>query len=95
MDNVAQHPSRIIELFCRALVGLVCLTVVASFKAQQPTVALTATEVMIPMRDGVRLYTQIYTPTQATEPLPILFLRTPYGIGQLNAGGESRLRSRI
>ena len=36
---------------------------------------------MIPMRDGVKLYTQIYSPTRSTEPLPILFLRTPYGIG--------------
>ena len=37
---------------------------------------------MIPMRDGVRLYTQIFTPSQSSEPLPFLFLRTPYGTGQ-------------
>ena len=35
--------------------------------------------VMIPMRDGVRLYTEIYTPVDQVEPLPIIFLRTPYG----------------
>ena len=29
--------------------------------------SLTATEAMIPMRDGVRLYTQVYAPTQATR----------------------------
>ena len=40
---------------------------------------------MIPMRDGVKLYTQIYTPTQTTEPVPILLLRTPYGIGNLSS----------
>ena len=40
---------------------------------------------MVPMRDGVKLYTQIYTPTRATEPVPILFLRTPYGIGDLTS----------
>lgn len=34
---------------------------------------------MIPMRDGVRLYTEIYTPVDQVEPLPIIFLRTPYG----------------
>src|SRR5262245_52243922 len=39
---------------------------------------------MIPMRDGVKLYTQIYTPKQASGPLPIVLLRTPYGTGQLN-----------
>lgn len=41
---------------------------------------------MIPMRDGVKLYTQIYTPTSTAERYPILFLRTPYGIG--NATSE-------
>ena len=37
-------------------------------------------EVMIPMRDGVHLQTVILTPTSSTEPLPILLLRTPYGV---------------
>ena len=41
----------------------------------------TRTEAMIPMRDGVKLYTQIYSPTRTTEPVPMLLLRTPYGIG--------------
>src|SRR5258706_5849398 len=40
---------------------------------------------MIPMRDGVHLYAQIYTPAQGAEKLPILLLRTPYGTGPLNA----------
>ena len=85
MDNVTKHPGRATKPFCRALVVLVCLIVVAPFMAQQPTVSLTATENMIAMRDGVRLYAQVYAPTQATEPLPILLLRTPYGTGPLNA----------
>jgi len=33
---------------------------------------------MIPMRDGVRLNTEIFTPKAAAEPLPIIFNRTPY-----------------
>jgi putative CocE/NonD family hydrolase len=37
-------------------------------------------EQMIPMRDGVKLHTIIYTPKSHREPLPILFQRTPYGI---------------
>ena len=32
----------------------------------------------IPMRDGIRLYTAIYTPRDTTHPHPILLLRTPY-----------------
>ena len=38
------------------------------------------TEVMIPMRDGVKLHTEVYTPKNTTAPLPILMNRTPYGI---------------
>ncbi|HEV3218648.1 MAG TPA: CocE/NonD family hydrolase [Candidatus Acidoferrales bacterium] len=37
-------------------------------------------EVMVPMRDGVRLQTVILTPTDQRGPLPILFRRTPYGV---------------
>ena len=37
------------------------------------------TEVQIPMRDGVRLFTVIAAPRAASEPLPILLTRTPYG----------------
>src|SRR5262245_1056465 len=73
-----------ITLFCQAL-ALVCFAAIVSLNAQRPANAqLTATEVMIPLRDGVRLYAQVYAPTQPTEKLPILLLRTPYGIGALN-----------
>jgi len=57
--------------------------VLASSNAQQAPV-MTATEAMIPMRDGVKLYTQVYVPAQTTEKLPFLLVRTPYGAGPLN-----------
>jgi putative CocE/NonD family hydrolase len=38
------------------------------------------TEVMIPMRDGIRLQTVIITPIGVNTPLPILLRRTPYGV---------------
>src|SRR5881628_582197 len=50
----------------------------------QPDSPLSGTEMMIPMRDGTRLYTQVYAPKQSGEPLPIILLRTPYGTGALN-----------
>ena len=37
-------------------------------------------EVMIPMRDGVKLHTVIFTPKDQKEKLPFLMLRTPYGV---------------
>ena len=42
--------------------------------------------VMIPMRDGVKLYTEFYTPKNISTPLPILMNRTPYGIAAADKG---------
>ncbi len=42
--------------------------------------AFDKTEVMIPMRDGVRLHTAFYVPRAVHGPLPFILLRTPYGI---------------
>jgi uncharacterized protein len=38
----------------------------------------TKTEVMIPMRDGVKLFTSIYEPKNTSEAHPVLLTRTPY-----------------
>lgn len=48
-------------------------------------------EVMIPVRDGVKLHTEIYTPKDAREPLPILFERTPYGVSSPDQGMSGKL----
>jgi putative CocE/NonD family hydrolase len=45
-----------------------------------PSQAFTMTEAMVPMRDGVKLYTRIVRPQGVQGPLPILLVRTPYGI---------------
>ncbi|HEV8283799.1 MAG TPA: CocE/NonD family hydrolase [Chitinophagaceae bacterium] len=37
------------------------------------------TTAMIPMRDGKKLFTTILTPVNASRPIPILLIRTPYG----------------
>jgi len=37
-------------------------------------------EHQIPMRDGVRLFTQVYSPIDQSELHPIILFRTPYGI---------------
>ncbi|HXY69458.1 MAG TPA: CocE/NonD family hydrolase [Gemmatimonadales bacterium] len=46
-------------------------------------------EVMIPMRDGVKLFAVIMTPRDAAGALPILITRTPYGAGGWDAGQEA------
>src|SRR5215472_14027035 len=39
----------------------------------------TRTTEMIPMRDGVKLYTMIYVPRDSKSSLPFIMMRTPYG----------------
>ena len=39
------------------------------------------TELMVPMRDGIRLYTVVYAPRDRSQEVPILLLRTPYSAG--------------
>ena len=43
-------------------------------------------EVMVPMRDGVRLQTAIFIPKNARGPLPFLIMRTPYGVPETETG---------
>ncbi|MBK9238666.1 MAG: CocE/NonD family hydrolase [Acidobacteria bacterium] len=41
--------------------------------------AYTKSEQMIPMRDGVKLFTIVYTPKDTSAPYPFMLHRTPYG----------------
>ena len=44
-------------------------------------------EVMVPMSDGVKLATLVYLPRgNITGPFPVIFVRTPYGIGSMIEG---------
>ncbi|HKJ70055.1 MAG TPA: CocE/NonD family hydrolase, partial [bacterium] len=56
----------------------------------------TVREEMVPMRDGVRLYTLILTPGDAGRPLPVLLERTPYNAsGALGGHPSSRLSVKL
>jgi uncharacterized protein len=67
------------------LAGLLLLAFAAGAQEEQSSrqdlpKLFARTEAMIPMRDGVKLHTQIYTPRESREPLPMLMIRTPYGV---------------
>lgn len=49
---------------------------------------------MIPMRDGVRLYTAVYEPVSAVGAKPVMLVRTPYSLKPygFEAGGETSAR---
>jgi uncharacterized protein len=63
-----------------ALLILCVISAVAQEPSQSPKPLFQLQEVMIPVRDGVRLQTAILTPISQQGPLPILFRRTPYGV---------------
>jgi len=78
---------------------LVCLLIIPTHRstAQDTFVdslfasAVVDLKLMVPMRDGVRLATDVYRPN-TDEPVPIIFSRTPYNFnwyrnGQLNERG--------
>jgi len=51
----------------------------------------TKMEYMIPMRDGVKLYTQVYIPKDESQKYPFLLIRTPYSIGYYGADNYRRI----
>jgi putative CocE/NonD family hydrolase len=91
-----QHPGRCYHFngpkstFMRKpLIGasLICVCILLAVAATARRSAAPASdspfrfrEVMVPMRDGVRLQTVILTPIAQRQPLPILLQRTPYGV---------------
>src|SRR5438552_6239922 len=81
---------RVKLLFCATTLAMALAAVMstAAQEAKRPDLAalFDKREAMIPVRDGVKLHTEIYTPKNAKEPLPILFERTPYGISAANKG---------
>lgn len=46
-------------------------------------------EVMIPMRDGVKLFAVVLRPTDTNAPLPFILDRTPYGVSDNDANNIS------
>lgn len=72
----------------RVLVMLTILVAGVSIRAQdEPAVKALYTkhEYSIPMRDGVKLFTAVYTPKEDSQSYPILLLRTPYSVGPYGA----------
>lgn len=71
----------------RLLIALACAAGLAAWKLLPRGVRSRYTKhaYMIPMRDGVRLYTQVYLPKDHTQRWPILLRRTPFGVDPYGA----------
>jgi putative CocE/NonD family hydrolase len=78
--------------------SLLLLSFCFSLHAQEDTIvssleniAIIEQKVMIPMRDGIRLSTDIYRP-KTDRPVPVIFSRTPYNF---NMWQDGKLQTRI
>ncbi len=72
----------------------IILFLVPSLKGQENNFVKTnydKAEYQVEMRDGIKLYTIVYTPKDHSEAYPILMQRTPYSIGPYG----DRMRSRL
>src|SRR5690606_29038098 len=56
-------------------------------KAKFDAIAAAETMIMVPMRDGVGLATDVYLPKDEQGPFPVIFVKTPYNFNKL-AGAQ-------
>lgn len=58
---------------------LISCIITTAFAQIDSAIKYKKSSVMIPMRDGVKLFTVMLSPVNAKGPVPVLFERTPYG----------------
>jgi uncharacterized protein len=69
---------RTYAMTCLLMLALVCV-----LQAQRQDLVQSSYqkhEFQIPMRDGVKLFTAVYTPRDVSRPYPVMLSRTPYGV---------------
>ncbi len=69
---------------CAVISVITCWSLQVPLQAQEiydVKANYTKAEYMIPMRDGVELFTQVYIPKDTSKRYPIMLNRTPYSIG--------------
>lgn len=76
----------------RSLLWLLLFFQTVAACAQPVEQVYTKIERMIPMRDGVKLFTSIYIPNDSTTDYPILMVRTPYSVAPY---GEDKMRKKL
>jgi putative CocE/NonD family hydrolase len=80
----------------KCLLGALCILFIAPITAQNDIkeklseIAIIDQKVMMPMRDGIRLATDIYRP-KTDKPVPIIFSKTPYNF---NTWGDGKMKTR-
>ena len=74
------------------LLSSICVQSQNDIVQQLEDISISETRIMVPMRDGIRLCTDIYRP-KTDQKVPIIFSRTPYNFNSWG-DGEERTRAR-
>ncbi|MFQ5751382.1 MAG: CocE/NonD family hydrolase, partial [bacterium] len=80
-----------------AIISIIYCSLIPPVLAQEDilekleSIAIIEQKIMVPMRDGVRLATDVYRP-KTDKPVPIIFSRTPYNFNSWG-NGEPRTRT--
>ncbi|MBK8313016.1 MAG: CocE/NonD family hydrolase [Acidobacteria bacterium] len=64
-----------------AIFQLPVMAQAGSANSERVRAGYTKYEYLVPMRDGIRLFTSVYVPKDRTRPYPFLLTRTPYSVG--------------
>src|SRR5215217_4671194 len=67
---------------------LLCFVFAAAVSAQPAAHSAASQTVMVPMRDGVKLASDLFLP-QGPGPFPVVLMRTPYEKGNSGGAGPS------
>jgi putative CocE/NonD family hydrolase len=86
--NLLGGKFRVSVVILLALTLCASLTIAQEGRTAPPdlTKVFAKQDLMIPMRDGVKLHTEIYTPKDRNVALPIFIERSPYGISAPDKG---------
>src|SRR5210317_2476241 len=75
-----------LQLILSALVFLGANPILAqNYREQLEEIAIIDQKVMMPMRDGIRLATDIFRP-KTDQPVPVIFVKTPYNFNSWRDG---------
>ncbi len=85
--ETATMNSRAVFLRSAATATLFILSLSGSVRAQME---YEWSELMVPVRDGVKLHTVLLRPKGAERPLPLLLQRTPYGVPSQAQGAPTQ-----
>ncbi|MBX3276476.1 MAG: CocE/NonD family hydrolase [Acidobacteria bacterium] len=84
-----EYTKKILQLVLAVVVGLSLYALLPASPAQSQTPDVKSryakSEHRIPMRDGRKLHTVVYTPLDQSQKYPVLLTRTPYGSGPYGA----------